>query len=104
MRPGLAAEVLRGALEVRNTFVQDAAREGLVVLPSVNVRSHAVVIDVRIAPFRHPEQRVKHLLLGRGDGVQAQHDFVRVVGPCRPERLGDPGERLPGFGLDVHMD
>ena len=63
LRTRFAAERLRLAGVGGYPFVHQATWQGRVVVPAEDVRTHAVVVDIRIARFRHA-------LHGRQDAVE----------------------------------
>src|ERR1700741_4027574 len=53
LRPSFAAELLRTPSVRVDTLVDDALGQIGMVLPPVNIRADPLVVDIRIAPFRH---------------------------------------------------
>ena len=76
---GFSTELLRVSDVGSNVFVQQAVRERRAVLPTMDVRPHAVVIHIRVTTFFHSEQRVSHRGLRQRQRLEPEQDLILLV-------------------------
>ncbi len=76
---GFTSKLVRVGFIGRYALIRNAARESRLVLPAVDIRSYPVVIDRRVALFRHTEHGCVHILHNRSDEAELMFEFVRAV-------------------------
>ncbi len=101
---GLAAELLGMSSVGFNALVYDTIRDIRMILPAVNIRANAVVINKRLAVFRHsPEGRV-HGTQRRSHLGEEDFELLVLARFGGIETVVQNGYRRSGFPLDLHVN
>ena len=104
LRAGLAPEGLPNTGVGGYPFVDEATRECWVVAPAEDVRTNAVVVDIRVARLWHPLHRGEDAVERVTELVQRRSGLTVVA--IRDRRLCVRARRKCGTGtsLNVHVN
>src|SRR3989338_8724557 len=102
LRAGFPVKLLRCVTEA--SFIHDAVWQRRIRLPSVDIRTQTVKIDVRVAPFGHPSHRDNHLFKRANNDFKAKREMKIILCRNRPQYLKRGGSDWPCARLYVHMN
>src|SRR5262245_36058068 len=104
LRTGLSTKLLRRSTVSLYSFIGHPLGKRRVIFPAMNIRPHTVIVDVRIAAFRHAQQCCIRALQGGCDGGQMTFQFLPLLRDDRSLSWTKGDERWCDFRLNVHVD